>query len=189
MSRIPGAIALVPLAVVAALSAAACTAAPDAVPAPPAEAAPAPAAPDAVRWIDGFCGALVPVLDESKPIPVDLTDPQKALDDATRSLDALDAAVATTIDGLDRLGPAPTPSEDALLSGIRPILTSVRTGAVDARSAIDGGSGATFAVGTRNGLAESVQQSSPAPDIARDPELSAAAARAGSCAELVLPPR
>jgi hypothetical protein len=188
MSRIPGAIALVPLAVAAALSVAACTATPSAAPTPPADAAPAPAPTGAVGWIDRFCGVLVPLLDESEPVPVDLTDPQQALADATRSLDALNAAVGTAIEGLDQLGPAPTPSEDALVSGIRPVLTSVRSAAGDARSAIDAGGGATFAVGTRNGLAESVRQSSPAPDIAADPELGAAAAAAGSCRRAGLAP-
>jgi hypothetical protein len=188
MSRTPTAIALVPLAVVAALSAAACTAEPAAAPAAPVEAAPTPPT-DAVVWIDGFCAALVPVLHESEPVPVDFTDRQKAMDDATRSLDSLNTVAAAAIDGLDRLGPPPTSSEELLLIGTRPLLTAVRTSIADARSAIDGGSGPTFAVGTRTGLSRSVQQGSPVPDIVADSELSAAAARAGNCAVLVPPNR
>jgi len=176
-------LALVPLA--AALSVAACTAAPEApiaAPAPPTAAAPAPT--DAVGWMDRFCGALIPVLAASTPTRTDPADPKEALDELT----TLNSAAGSAVAELDRLGLPPTEHGERLILRVRPQLTALQTSTADARTAAEGGSGATYTVGTRNGILEYLQRTNFGPLPAEDPELSAAAAGAANCAKAKFAP-
>jgi hypothetical protein len=202
MPRSPRKLVLVPL-VAAALSVAGCSSVIPGTAAPAgaggasgsagggaASSAPA-GTDDPVAWVDQVCGALVPLVDATKTPPdFNSSDPDKLLEGLSKTFDSLSTGAGSALDGLNKVGPSPTPNGDKVVEQLKTTLTALQKTSSDAKQGID-----KINLNDPSSLGELEKTLSssdlenlpdPTKDLQSDPELEAASKQAPNCKKIEL---
>lgn len=157
---------------------------------PVGPAAPAPTS-DPVEWMDRVCGSLLPFQQALKTAPQSTEgDPTATAAAISAFLARSEAAIDTSLVGLDAAGPSPVAGGDASLARLKSSLSTVRASLDRIKKALDGidPTNAFEAASTLPtvivSLAELVKVQSSTAGLRDDPVLQAAAARAPNCRSL-----
>lgn len=150
------------------------------------------ASDEAVTWIDGFCGSVGSLagLAQLKPPETDPGDFEATKAALSDMLGSLDTAVSDSLDGLNKLGPAPAPEGDTAKTALVDTFTPVQQTVSDAKSKVEQATqenpqpmmDALSGVQTIGSSLSSMQN--PLGEIGNSPELVAAGEKAPNCQKL-----
>jgi hypothetical protein len=149
---------------------------------------------DAVQWVDGVCGALLPFVRTAgtEPQITGATDPAALVKSISDYLAQGAGAADSAITGMSRVGPSPVAGGDDVVTRLTGTLTTFRTSFQNAKTQVD-------AVDTtdRQALATELPKAvapleqlksmpDPTVDLQTDPELERASAQAPNCQQIKL---
>ncbi len=168
------------------------TAEPVGAAAPLSAAAPPPATQtDAVAWVDGVCGSLLPFVKAASTEPaIDPSDPKAAIKGLSTYLGKAVSTLDTALTGLKKAGPAPVDGGDQVVATLTGALTKFRTSFQDAKTKIDAVDPTDLAqvASALPAAVQPLQELSNLPDPTADlkstPELDRAAQKAPNCKSL-----
>ncbi|NIJ10067.1 hypothetical protein FHU38_000411 [Saccharomonospora amisosensis] len=139
-------------------------------------------------WADGYCRAVSELVVSLSTMPdIDPSSPQRASRTSSELLGVMVGGLDRTIEGLDRLEPAPSRSAEQVKANAVANYKGIRTSALKAKRALDAARDAEAsraAIGSVKGPLERIGRVNLLEGFAGVPELSQAIARAPACRQL-----
>jgi hypothetical protein len=143
-----------------------------------------------VAWVDQFCGALSPLMELTRIERPDIqsNDPAAAKQALSDIVGTFQESVGSTLDGMNKLGPAPVPAGDQAKQAVVDTFTPIHEQVKEAKAQLDAAEPtdrqAMLNVVQSIGNISSGMGEDPLTSVEESPELSAAGMQAPNCQKL-----